>query len=449
MIEQLKALFNRQRLSRVVVIDDAFDEEPHPNDIDDARWSRFFDDYAKAFEDQLKEDFGRDKFESMAPLSLARDPAFLKLVWDSKDQDPAALELFSEFEDTQRGKLARIEPLKSLLQEKLSLDYVTSGSQDALDFGDADIVFLDLFLGYTENDTAIDRGIARVKKIIADRRARPPSVVLMSESPRLDSMGSRVRDDAEILGCQFRLLRKSELLDEVTMIERLYDLVVSRPDAMRLNEFILSWDRALENARVTFLKSIRSLDLSDYANMQALILEAEGDPVGDYIIDLFDMHLHNVLEGDDELERTANEINTIEWAEYPPAQFMPSPEVIEIMDGAIFYNKVRTGIENEGHAEFSNARLGDVFLGPEPPPQTATTESPPAASARQAYVVISQACDLLHGNADRLLLLKGRLLPYSWKQHALKAQPRTPIMIHNDNRCIPPQWAAFSKSREV
>ena len=218
------------------------------------------------------------------------------------------------------------------------------------------------------------------------------------------------------------------------MIERLYDLVVSRPDAMRLNEFILSWDQALENSRVTFLKSIRSLDLSDYANMQALILEAEGDPVGDYIIDLFDMHLHNVLEGDDELERTANEINNIEWAEYPPAQFMPSPEVIEIMDGAIFYNKVRTGIENEGHAEFSNARLGDVFLGPEPPPQAAITESAPAASARHAYVVISQACDLLHGNADRLLLLKGRLLPYSWKQHALKAQPRTPIMIHNDNR---------------
>ena len=101
--------------------------------------------------------------------------------------------------------------------------------------------------------------------------------------------------------------------------------------------------------------------------MQALILEAEGDPVGDYIIDLFDMHLHNVLEGDDELERTANEINNIEWAEYPPAQFMPSPEVIEIMDGAIFYNKVRTGIENEGHAEFSNARLGDVFLAPSRP----------------------------------------------------------------------------------
>ena len=31
--------------------------------------------------------------------------------------------------------------------------------------------------------------------------------------------------------------------------------------------------------------------------MQALILEAEGEPVGDYILDLYDLHLHNVLGG--------------------------------------------------------------------------------------------------------------------------------------------------------
>src|SRR5689334_18131290 len=170
-----------------------------------------------------------------------------------------------------------------------------------------------------------------------------------------------------------------------------------------MNDFVLSWNRALTDARAAFLKSIRTLDLADYANMQALILEVEDEPVGDYILDLYDLHLHNVLEGDKGLVRAAKAMNEIGWAEYPPAQFMPSPEAVAIMDGAIFHNQIRTEIEAEVDNDPKKARLGDVFLGPEQAAVAANGNACVGDSIRYAYVVLTQACVLQQGDADRLI----------------------------------------------
>jgi hypothetical protein len=164
------------------------------------------------------------------------------------------------------------------------------------------------------------------------------------------------------------------------------------------------------------------------------ILDAEGEPVGYYVLDLYDLHLHNVLEGDAALIRAAKALNIIAWDDYPPAQFMPSSEAIAIMDGALFHNQIRTDVEAEIDADPEKARLGDVFLAPaaiagaHPPPADVNPDPP----RRHVYIVLSQACDLQHGDAGHLLLLRGAVRPYSWKQHDVKAQSRTPAMRVDD-----------------
>jgi hypothetical protein len=109
------------------------------------------------------------------------------------------------------------------------------------------------------------------------------------------------------------------------------------------------------------------------------------------------------------------------------------------MDGALFHNQVRTTVEAEIDADQKRARFGDVFLAPVADAgagaQGAEGGLPAAAPARYAYVVLSQACDLQHGAADRLLLLQGKVQPYGWKQHDNRAQvPRTPVMRLGENR---------------
>jgi hypothetical protein len=229
------------------------------------------------------------------------------------------------------------------------------------------------------------------------------------------------------------MVRKNELADSDKMAERLYELVASYPDFLRLNAFVLAWEAALRTGTTKFLRSIRALDLADYANLQALVLEAEGEPVGDYVLDLYDLHLHHVLEGDEALIRAAKTLNEIKWNEYPPAQFMPTPELIEMMDGALFQNETRTRVEAEINANPQDARLGDVFLGPAPTvvapaaPAEAVIPTPP----RYAFVVLSQACDIKHGDAEQVLLMRGTVRPYTARQHE-NSRERTPVMKVGD-----------------
>ncbi|HXH42223.1 MAG TPA: hypothetical protein VNK51_00065 [Bradyrhizobium sp.] len=426
MIEQVKQLLAEQQFTIAAIVDDAFDDMPRPGDIPKALWDRFFDDLKDADHEKFAATY--QEYDAKDPSELSRDPAFLKIAWELRDELKPAGAVFVEFIEVRQNKRDRLVPLQDLLKGGLGLICNTYGrdGHDAID--DANIIFLDLFLGYMEGPGAVDQAIERIKAIVDRRRDCPPTVILLSESPRLHELGPTVRDRAELLGCQFRMVRKSDLGDAETMVERLYELAVSRPDALKLNGFVLSWDKALTGAREKFLASIRTLDLPDYANMNALILEAEEEPVGDYILDLYDLHLHSILEGDTDLVRDAKRLNQIDWKEYPPAQFMPTEESDRMMDGALFQHGDRTRIEAEIDANPKAARLGDVFLAESK--AVAAKDGVPEHVEQHAFVVLSQACDLQHGNTDRLLLLKGSVHPYERSAKKIGGSSiQTPIMM--------------------
>jgi hypothetical protein len=426
MIEQVKQLLAEQQFTIAAIVDDAFDDMPQTGDISKALWDRFFDDLKDADHSKFSETY--DQYDAKDPSELSRDPAFLRAAWQLQDELKPARALFVEFIEVRQNKRGRLIPLQSLLVEGLGLTCATYGRDGHEAIDAANIIFLDLFLGYVEGPAAVDQAIERIKAVVDRRRDCPPTVILLSESPQLHELGPTVRDRAELLGCQFRMVRKSDLGDAETMVERLYELAVSRPDSLKLNGFVLSWDRALTGAREKFLSSIRTLDLPDYANMNALILEAEEEPVGDYILDLYDLHLHSILEGDTGLVRDAKQLNEIDWKEYPPAQFMPSAESDRMMDGALFHHGDRTRIEAEIDANPKAARLGDVFLAMAT--TVAAKEGSPEHVEQHAFVVLSQACDLQHGNTDRVLLLKGSVHPYERPAKKLGGNGiRTPIMM--------------------
>jgi hypothetical protein len=434
MIQQVRTLLTERNVTRAVIIDDAYDDRPKSGDIEDLRWDRFFDDLTDQDEQRLSATYGKAEYDRQDATELRRDSLFIDAVWTERAHIAGAGTLFDEFDRGQQAKRAQLQPLRDLLEQQLGLACDAFGRDENAVVGNADILFLDLFLGVLESEEAVNRAIARVKGVVDQRRAAPPNVILLSASPKLHEVGPRLRDEAQLLGCQFRMVRKSDLVDVEKMAERLYDLVVTYPDSQKVNAFLLAWDTALAGAKDRFLKSIRTLDLADYANLQSLVLEAEDEPVGDYVLDLYDLHLHHDLEGDETLVRAAKALNGINWSDYPPAQFMPSPELIDMMDGALFHNEIRTRIEAEITNDDRKVKLGDVFLGPAiaapVAPAAAADGGQPAVvpeAARHAFVVLSQACDLQHANAEHVLLMRGTVRPYTAKQHDWSRQ-RTPVM---------------------
>ena len=465
MINQVKEFLEQNNVSVAVLMDDAYDSVPVAEDLTGAGWNSFFDDLTVADEQVLRDAFGV-RYDNLEALELAQDDLFIAALWNVKGQIKAAEPVFATYEQVQSQKKAALEPLVRLLRDDLRLTLHQVGRDASLLDLNGQLIFLDLFLGFHELKTAMKRAAEKVQSLLRNRPEEPPSIILLSASSEIKRLAPQLRDEAEILGCQFRWIPKSVLKDPSFVAETIYDLVLSHGDAIKLNHFMLSWERALERSKKLFMKSVRSLDLADYANVQALILESEGEPLGDYILDIYDLHLHSLLEGDGELIAAAKGLSTIDWVrEYPPAQFMPSPELNTIMDGALFHNAVRSD-SYFSEEPYRTPRLGEVLLGPafraaakapgggqtdgsgeaEPSQEAQTDEiQEPAANVntepgkakdreenddRYAYVVLSQACDLQHCETDRLLLLRGRARRYSWKQHDRKSrgQMKTPIM---------------------
>ena len=476
MIEQVKNLLKEKQVSVAVVVDDAYDEHPIADDLSAAPWNSFFDDLSDEQEKKLQEHLGAH-YDDSSVEQLMHSDRFVKALWQLQAEIAPAKEIFTLYQETQARKRAVLEPLIALLRDELGMTCHPVGRDAPLEELNGQVIFLDLYMGFVERKEAIQQSAAKVRALIGANPTSPPSVILLSASSEIRELAPGLRDDAEILGCQFRWIPKSLLKDPAAVAENIYDLVTSHADAVTLNGFILSWQKALDLSKTKFMRSIRSLDLADYANVKALILESEGEPLGDYVLDIYDLHLHALLEGDAALAESAKNLTTIDWAnKYPPAQFMPSSQLNSIMDGALFHNQVRT----DSYFADDSARVprfGEVILGPKIAFATANAETEllegaaadkvdePAPEAdsrtvpftetnltsqaketkstgtegidRYAYVVLSQACDLQHCETDRLLLLRGEVRKYSWNQHDRSALMRTPIMRVDENEyCV-------------
>jgi hypothetical protein len=473
-IEQVRELLKGKNVSVAVIVDDAYDTTPTADDLVAARWNSFFDDISEEDEQRLREALGPAYDELDAP-ELAKNDEFVQALWDLQESVAPAKDIFAVYHTTQSRKRQVLEPLVTLLSGDLGMTCHQVGREVSLPELGGQVIFLDLYMGFVEVNAAMKRAASRVRELIDADPSAPPSIILLSQSSDIENLAPKLRDDAEILGCQFRWISKNVLKDPAFVAENIYDLVTSHADAVTLNAFIMSWDKALDVSRKSFMRNIRSLDLADYANVSSLILESEGEPLGDYVLDIYDLHLHSLIEGDAGLAKAAKKLTTIDWKKnYPPAQFMPSEELVTLMDGALFHNQVRTDSYFEEN-RIRTPRLGEVFLDPSPSAcevsaqagevaasdeaiptaltllpvptvgasDTVDPENPVAgevptgiepasemekAKLQYAYVVLSQACDLQHGESDRILLLRGEAAPYSWAQHDRSAKLRTPIM---------------------
>ncbi len=474
MIEQVRELLKSKNVSVAVIVDDAYDLTPTANDLVAARWNSFFDDISEDDERRLREAFG-PAYDELGPTELARSDGFVQALWSLQESVAPAKDIFAVYHTTQSRKRQVLEPLVTLLRADLGMTCHEVGREVSLPELGGQVIFLDLYMGFVEVNAAMMRAASMVRELIDVAPSSPPSIILLSQSSDIATLAPKLRDDAGILGCQFRWINKGALKEPAFVAENIYDLVVSHADAVTLNAFIMSWEKALDVSRKSFMRNIRSLDLADYANVSSLILESEGEPLGDYVLDIYDLHLHSLIEGDTGLAKAAKKLTTIDWKKnYPPAQFMPSEELVTLMDGALFQNQVRTDSYFE-EDRIRTPRLGEVFLDPPPlPSEVCGAPSEPAApdesispvvvvecataeisvvapdsgqlqaagdpatidsAAREAkpkpqyaYVVLSQACDLQHGESDRILLLRGAAEPYNWAQHDRSPKLRTPIM---------------------
>ena len=400
--EQLKTVFQANNVTTALVVDDAFDPVELYN----------HDDLESAFALFEKDDEVENAFTSIGGQPPADPDALHRQLQGNPVLGEKLADALKDAARTPLRRLAsaiygvgaveRLEKLKPLDALRATLSEVGVSATLVGSAGPGDsaarypLIFMDYYLG-TGGAPSVAKSRDRIMEIVA--RYGPnemPIVVLMSSLMTKDKVAFEFRDEAELLGCQFKFVPKSMFTDTAfDFAMSLADRVEVISQARSLCAFVQAWRKALGEAMKDFQKGVGQLDLQDYFQILMKISPDGASRFGEHLSGLFDGYLRQLVEDRPELRIAIAAVNKVKFESHPPSPFVPSDIVAKMAHASTFQSLPEPG---GTRAAASNLELGDVFLRVVQIRGKRTIET---------CVVISQACDLEHGKTQTVLLLKG------------------------------------------
>jgi hypothetical protein len=424
----INELLAERNLTSALIVDDAYDAVPRAEDLvaNEDGWSNFFADIGDDVK-HLRAAF--PAFDRMDATELRNSDEFVAAVWGIRDKLRPELptQLFDTYEQGTRSDRGFLNRLEAALKP-LGVTPIRAGRTLPEGARDAGIVFADLFLGAAQIDPDMERSLARLMELLRGRERNPPLIILMSRSNLLQDKKTYFRDSASLLGAMFRVYSKQELLSGSTLERTLERLARHHSDALKVAAFTYAWDQGLKAAADRFLKDVRRLDLHDYAQIREVLLNFEGQPLGSYMLDVFDRVLQHEIEGDTATIDAAEALNEIDTERYPPPYIAGSPDLQTLMYRSIWQNPKRLSVkasESGIPVSFGDVLVRRDILNPEVQGLSSIDEMP------GALVVLTPACDLMRdGNVNRILLMSGTLADLTHKTWTYKSAPlKTPIVV--------------------
>lgn len=450
---ELKELLAQSNITKALVVDDAFDVIPLAADLmETPHWETFFDDLSLADNATIETVYPPFKEQSARADLLRNDDDFVRALWENRALfKPELLDpLFKDYELDKSTDLKIVEPLMAHLVA-LGMTCEKAGRDFERRALDADLIFVDLFLSTAQRRDDVNISINGIKKVVAARKATPPLVILISRSNRLEAKREEFQDKALLFESNFRILEKRHLADIPTLEQTLVRMAKHYPDSTKLTQFVDAWETGLEAAGARTTGLIRKLSLSDIAQINELLLSAEGEPAGSYLVDVFDKVLQHEIERATEIIDAAIALNYLDSSTYPPPYVPGAKDLQDLVHRSMFQNRARLRLSGTLN---SNLAFGDVLrrrvvalAPPNPDPKARESSNGPIAAAvpsdserpitamlsdtsnDHVLAVLTPACDLQRGGAKRILLLVGKLNPLGridW--HYRDEGVRTPVV---------------------
>lgn len=387
-----------------LVIDDAFDTVPKASDLsmDGDAWSIFIADIG-ADAELIRTRF--ESYDAMDANQLRESDEFVAVIYGMKDEiaDESWNRLFDRYERDRGNDRAFLNELCRRLSDA-GLRVLQSGRRVPDEGRGCNIVFADLFLGAAQKDFDVDASIKRLQGLVDPRASSPPAVVLMSGSGRLREMKERFRDDARMVGALFRVYQKPDLLKGTTVETVLERFATHYADGVRVAAFLSAWEAGLKVAGTEFMKLIRRLDLSDYGKIREVLLDAEGQPLGSYMLDVFDRVLQHQIEGHAPTIAAAQSLDSIDATRYPAPYIAGSVDLQDFVIRSLWQNGERLRVA--GNTAGMPVSFGDVLVRGS---RLADPGGKPPVDQPDALVVLTPACDLVRKPDRRVLLVGGEL----------------------------------------
>lgn len=400
-------LLKVNNITKVAVIDDVYDKRKK----DEFNASEIPDFYALVDPDEdltkeLRQIAGKE-INSEADI----DDELLQKLWDSRDslnslKDSVNNTLFSNI-------LTKQNPLNQIcahLENELGLKPVLKGSDvEVSELEEASIVFIDYYLG-AENQASVENAIEIAKNIYKEfSKNKMPLIVLMSSKPEVGQNEEEFRNRSGLLKGMFYFVPKKELENKDNLSLNICSWAKTLPVAVDIQHFINTLEESFEDVKEKFIFGIKSLGLDDYAFIQNLSLQEDGQPLGDYMNWLFNSYYgHLLFEAHAPMAAQIKVVDGLYGLKIPPADTVPSKSLRKIYESALFNVNVEDigdhpSVAGEAQNPLANlpyVHLGDLLTKDE------TTE---------VFMIINAECDLAFGPKrlcrpdDVILLISGKL----------------------------------------
>lgn len=424
----LSDLLKAREISRALIVDDVIDQVPKAADIGSGNdgWPTFNDDLTEEQRALIAAEFPRslsDRFDD-----LVTDNGYVAAIWKLRDElGEVARPLFENYILSQASDEKYVQ-LVCMKLEAHGMSCELAGRSFKDKATDVDLIVIDLFFGTSQNDDALAESKMLLKDALLSRPGNPPLVILMSRSPRLEAKRDEFRDDVGLIDSAFRIIKKAELENSDRLEIQLERLAQNAEDSAKLARFFHALDVGIKTAADQTLALLRKLRLSDIGQIQQLLLSAEGEPTGSYLVDVFDRVLQHEIESHSGIIDAARDLNEFKAINHPPPYVAGSSDLQDLVQRLLTQHKERLRLP--GSVD-SVVTFGDVLRMP----ADANEELLKRAllvdlAADDVLLVLTPVCDLQRGGAPRILLLVGKLKMLNAKDWAYGDEARTPsIMI--------------------
>ncbi len=351
--DPLRDLLEEQGIRRVAIVDDAFD----PIDVQgltskerESLWATI------EFDDDVRDEFARLRLVVNTFYDIS-DELIARLLKDPS-LCPAFIARWANSDAAQRmnAGLSGVKPLASHLRGTLNLEvreFESTVEPDQLIEYEPQLLFLDWHLGDYASSTEVESNAGPVLptavqaandkalKVLQDWPDEKPKplIVLMSSRPSMPQDADDFCRRSKILRGMFHAVPKSALGDSFSIRIHLHLFAMSLPEGRRIQSFMDALRRKFSTVRNKFLDEVSDLSLSDYSYIQSLTLKNDGQPLGDYLQQLFSSYLGQLLFAESLGDEWAD-LDVVTFGKALPSLGLPSDRLTTVYHTALFDTSV-------------------------------------------------------------------------------------------------------------
>ncbi len=303
--------------------------------------------------------------------------------------------------------------------EALGLVVQPSGIRDPKDPPcGVSVIFIDYTLDDTDPENLAARAIEEIKRIHSSLKTSiRPIVVLMSSRTHLSSeLKISFRDETRIMAGMFLGFQK-EKLKGPSLCVILSGIAENWPNAVALQSFIHTLSDASQAATDAVKEMVQALTLEDFSLIQLLSLNADGHPLGEYLLWLIGAYFKQRLGKNEAVQSSKASVDRMVFQAPATTDWGPSDAFLSAYRAAVFADVdedisadrypalSEAAKELSGHSDDIVAlHFGDVFV-------ESLDGSP------KAHIVMTPECDLAFGGSRAfprghgVLLIPGKMTP--------------------------------------